>query len=103
VENLHHNPAIEANVVDPGLRKGYRFKGTAAVLAQGDLFEEALGFYRGRGVVNEIRSFVLVTVERALPLTSPVYDPGASEEARERWECDREGLRRGESGVPAGE
>src|SRR5579859_7115926 len=29
VENLRHNPAVEINVVDPILRKGYRFKGSA--------------------------------------------------------------------------
>lgn len=29
VRNLEQNPAIELNVVDPFVRKGYRFKGTA--------------------------------------------------------------------------
>ena len=56
------------------------------VLTEGDLFDEALEFYRERGVVNEIRAVVLVEVERALPLTSPAYDLGATEgEVRERW------------------
>lgn len=31
VENLRRNPFIEINVVDPVLRRGYRFKGTAEV------------------------------------------------------------------------
>ena len=56
VENLRHNPAIEINVVDPISRKGYRFKGTATVLTEGILFDEALAFYRRRGVANEIRA-----------------------------------------------
>jgi predicted pyridoxine 5'-phosphate oxidase superfamily flavin-nucleotide-binding protein len=104
VENLRHNPAIEINVVDPISRKGYRFKGTGAVLTEGALFEKALAFYRRRGLVHEIRSAVLVKVERALPLTSPAYDLGASEEeVRERWERHYEALRRGESGAPTGE
>jgi uncharacterized protein len=104
IENLHHNPAIEINVVDPISRKGYRFKGTGTVLKEGAMFEEALAFYRGRGLVNEIRSVVLVKVERALPLTSPAYDLGASErEVRERWERHYEALHRGESGAPTGE
>jgi len=86
VANLKHNPAIEINVVDPIARKGYRFKGTAAVLTGGPLFEEILAFYRERGTSSPIRSVVLVKVERALPLISPAYDQGATEEeVRERW------------------
>ena len=86
VANLRHNPAIEINVVDPIARKGYRFKGTATVLTSGPLFEEIVAFYRERGSSNPIRSVVLVKVERALPLISPAYDQGATEEeVRERW------------------
>jgi predicted pyridoxine 5'-phosphate oxidase superfamily flavin-nucleotide-binding protein len=104
VENLRRNPAIEVNVVDPVSRKGYRFKGTGTVLTEGSLFEEALAFYCGRGVANEIRAVVLVKVERAMPLTSPAYDLGArEEEMRERWERHFQALRRGESGAPTGE
>src|SRR5215204_5145337 len=104
VENLRHNPAIEINVVDPISRKGYRFKGTGTVLRRGPLFDEALAFYRRRGVANKIRAVVLVDVGRAIALTSPAYDLGASEqEVRERWERHHEALRRGESGAPTGE
>jgi predicted pyridoxine 5'-phosphate oxidase superfamily flavin-nucleotide-binding protein len=46
VSNLRHNPALEINVVDVVLRKGYRFKGTAEVLTDGPLYEEALALYR---------------------------------------------------------
>jgi uncharacterized protein len=103
VENLRHNPAIEINVVDPISRKGYRFKGTATVLTEGATFDEILAFYRRRGLIHEIRSAVLVKVDGALPLTSPAYDLGASEEeVRERWERHYEALRRGESEAPAG-
>jgi hypothetical protein len=79
---------VEINVVDPFLRKGYRFKGPAQVFTEGDLFEQIMAFYVARGSVRErIRSVVLVTVERARPLTSPAYDLGASEEeVRQRWE-----------------
>ena len=86
IANLRHNPALEINVVDPISRKGYRFKGTATVLAEGPLFDEAFAFYRSRGVTNPIRAVVLVKVERALPLISPAYDSGATEdEIRARW------------------
>ena len=86
VANVKRNPAIEVNVVDPMARKGYRFKGTATVLNTGPLFEQALAFYRERGTTSPIRSVVLITVERALPLISPAYDDGATEEeVHERW------------------
>jgi uncharacterized protein len=95
---------IFADIRSPRSRKGYRFKGTGTVLTRGPLFDEALAFYRRRGVANEIRAVVLVEVGRAMPLTSPAYDLGATEqEVRERWERHHEALRRGESGAPTGE
>jgi uncharacterized protein len=96
VANLRHNPAIEINVVDPIARKGYRFKGAAVVLTGGPLFEEIVAFYRERGTSSPIRSVVLVKVERALPLISPAYDQGATEEeVRERWKRYWASLERG--------
>ena len=101
VENLRHNPAIEINVVDPISRKGYRFKGTGTVLTEGPTFDEVLAFYRGRGLVHEIQSAVLVKVERAEPLTSPAYDLCASEaEVRVRWERHYQAQRRNEAKAP---
>ena len=97
VENLRHNPALEINVVDPFVRKGYRFKGTATLLTAGPLFDHALAFYRERGTTYPIRTVVLMRVIRALPLVSPAYDRGLSEEeVRGRWEAHYEALRRGE-------
>jgi len=94
ITNLQQNPAIEINVVDPEVRKGYRFKGTAIVFTEGPQFEELVAFYRQRGTQSPIRSVVLITVERALPLISPAYDQGVSEdEVRERWQRYRESLR----------
>jgi predicted pyridoxine 5'-phosphate oxidase superfamily flavin-nucleotide-binding protein len=99
VANLRHNPAIEINVVDPIVRKGYRFKGTATVLTVGPLYQEILAFYRGdfaleREIAERIQAIVLVTVERALPLISPAYDSGAREdEIKARWERYWEALR----------
>ena len=86
VENLRNNPAVEVNVVDPIARRGYRFKGRARVVTQGGLFEEAIHFYRARGVQSPIRSVVMVQVLSAAPLLSPVYASGATEdEVREQW------------------
>jgi len=76
---------------------GYRFKGTATVLTEGVQFEEIVAFYRQRGSTHPILSIVIVKVERALPLISPAYDTGATEEeVRERWEEYYGGLRRGQ-------
>jgi predicted pyridoxine 5'-phosphate oxidase superfamily flavin-nucleotide-binding protein len=82
VENLRSNPSIEINVVDQLVRKGYRFKGTGAVYTDGDVFERGVQFYEARGTVQareRIRGIVIVSVERALPVTSPAYDIGLSE------------------------
>jgi uncharacterized protein len=91
VENLQRDPAVEVNVVDPIGRRGYRFKGQGTVLTDGALFEEIIVFYEsGQAAVTDarsrIRSVVLVEVERALPLDSPAYDLGLSEDTiRSRW------------------
>jgi len=107
VANLRHNPAVEINVVDPMIRKGYCFKGTATVLTEGPLFEQALAFYQRQGVNTangRVRSIVLVKVERALPLISPVYDSGISEdEMRGRWERYWGSLKRGKAEEAAGD
>ena len=78
--HLRQNPAIEINVVDQLVRKGYRFKGTAEVFADGPVFEKALALRRERGAKNPMRAVVLISVERALPLISPDYDFGLSED-----------------------
>ena len=103
VANLRSNPAVEINVVDPVVRKGYRFKGTARVLGDGALFDEILAFLRKRGVSSPIKHIVVVKVERALPLVSPAYDGGATEEeVRRRWQEYWRSLDRGDA-TPPGE
>lgn len=87
VANLRRNPAVEINVVDVVSRRGFRFKGTAYVVEDGELLGELKRFYRGRGVTNPFDVAVLVRVERALPLLSPAYDAGrGEEEVRAEWE-----------------
>ena len=81
VANLATNPAIEVNVVDPIVRKGYRFKGTAQVVAGGELYDRLTDFFTHDRNLNpdRVKAIVLVTVEHAEPLISPAYDAGASE------------------------
>lgn len=88
VGNLRSNPWIEINVVDPVVRKGYRFKGTAKVIERGPVFDRALEVFANLpGATERIRSVVIVRVSRALSLTSPAYDFGLTEEDVARsWE-----------------
>jgi predicted pyridoxine 5'-phosphate oxidase superfamily flavin-nucleotide-binding protein len=87
IRNLRQNPAIEINVVDPFARRGYRFKGTATIhRPDSPRFAELESFFRERGTTLPIRAIILVQVTRALPVTSPAYDTGATEEdLRARW------------------
>jgi predicted pyridoxine 5'-phosphate oxidase superfamily flavin-nucleotide-binding protein len=86
VNNLKRNPAIEINVVDIFIRKGYRFKGTAQVLSDGDIFLEILASYGDAAKKYTIKNVVLVYVNRILPITSPAYDTGSTEsEIKHRW------------------
>jgi predicted pyridoxine 5'-phosphate oxidase superfamily flavin-nucleotide-binding protein len=80
IANLRQNPSIEINVVDQVSRKGYRFKGTAEVVTAGPIFERVATERRQRGLSNPVRAVVLVTVTRALPVTSPAYDGGTTEQ-----------------------
>ncbi len=104
VENLRSNPAVEVNVVDPIGRKGFRFKGRGTVLTEGALFEKVIAFYeRGEAPVRDararIRSAILVKVDRALPLISPAYDLGVSENTvRAAWWNHFESLRSRQAG-----
>jgi hypothetical protein len=102
--NLRQNANVEVNVVDPFVRKGYRFKGVARVLESGALYDEAIAFYRERGVTSAIREVVMVRVRSALPIDSPAYDLGLTEdEVRARWERYWQSLRAGKSTPPTGE
>jgi predicted pyridoxine 5'-phosphate oxidase superfamily flavin-nucleotide-binding protein len=92
VKNLRANPSIEINVVDPVIRKGFRFKGRGIVIDPGERFDELLErFTSGSRAVRDakarIRHIVVIEVERALSLVSPAYDDAVTEEdVSARWE-----------------
>jgi predicted pyridoxine 5'-phosphate oxidase superfamily flavin-nucleotide-binding protein len=82
VDNLATVPFVEVNVVDPIKRKGYRFKGQAAVHRAGELFERGLALLEQRGYRtprDRIRAIVVITVSDASALVSPAYTTGATE------------------------
>lgn len=88
VANLEANPSIEVNVVDPIVRKGYRFKGTAVVLTDGEVHGRVLDYFaRERGTdVTRVRAVVLVHVDTAAAVVSPAYDTGVAEsDVAARW------------------
>ena len=78
VQNLLRNPALDCNVIDPIVRKGYRFKGTATVVRDGALYAKALRFYAETIALSSerIRAVVFVHVTRAAPVTSPAASAG---------------------------
>jgi predicted pyridoxine 5'-phosphate oxidase superfamily flavin-nucleotide-binding protein len=86
IRNLRANPRIEVNFVDPFVRKGYRFAGTATVIERKNgAFEALLGHFRGP-LALRMRAIVVISVSRALPLISPAYDDGTSEpQIRKLW------------------
>lgn len=88
VRNLEKNPNTEVNVVDPFVRKGYRFTGVATVLHAGDVYWKALERYKAEGAdVRRARAVVLIRVTAVAPLISPVYGVGFTEdEVRRLWE-----------------
>src|ERR1044071_876995 len=86
VSNLLVNPSIEINMVDVFIRRGFRFKGAAKVLSNGELFNKIISTYGEAAKKYKIDHVVLVHVDRVLEVTSPAYDVGATkEELRERY------------------
>lgn len=86
VQNIEQNPCVEVNVVDPLVRKGYRFKGRGVVHRSDKVFERGCQMYRDKGLTLEIRAVVLIRIDRALPVTSPAYDRGGTEDqVKDRW------------------
>ena len=89
VANLLANPHVEINIVDPILRKGFRFKGTATVYTDGEMYDRGLQILREHGSTanrERVRSIVVIDVTDAAELVSPAYDDGATEQSiAQRW------------------
>jgi uncharacterized protein len=89
VDNLRRNPNVEINVVDPIVRKGYRFAGLGRVVDSGAEYEQILDWYtaqRGGDYRARAKAAVLITVTGAEALISPAYDDGSTEaEISARW------------------
>src|SRR4051794_12053430 len=80
IANIRRGSLVELNVVDPLVRKGYRFKGPAEIHEPGSsTFDAATDRMREAGskLVDRAKAIVVVEVRDARPLTSPVYDDGS--------------------------
>ena len=86
IENLEKNPSVEINIVDPFSRRGYRFKGIAKIISDGEEYDKIILSYRQKGIQTTIKSIVIVNVKQILEVTSPLYDVGyTEEELRIKW------------------
>jgi uncharacterized protein len=81
IRNLESNENVEVNVVDPRVRKGFRFRGRAKVLRSGAEYWRIVEHYKKEGAdVRRVRTIVLINVIHAAVLVSPVYLTGLSED-----------------------
>src|SRR5215472_8002150 len=82
--NIAAGSAVEVNVVDPFVRKGYRFKGPAVIHEPGSAcFTRGIELMRADGskLTGRVKAIVVIAVRDAAPLVSPAYDDGAITEA----------------------
>ena len=77
--NLRTNPHIAVNFVDTFVRKGCRVSGSARILARGENGFDDLLARSGSTLAPRVRAIVIVDITKALPLSSPSYDDGATE------------------------
>jgi predicted pyridoxine 5'-phosphate oxidase superfamily flavin-nucleotide-binding protein len=84
IANLRAGSLIEVNVVDPFVRKGYRFTGRAVIHEPGSTgFAEGIERMRADGskLTGRVKTVVVIEVRHAEPLISPAYDDGTMTEA----------------------
>ena len=86
VQNLIKNPSIEINVIDPFSRMGYRFKGIASILSDGNDFKKILDYFEKKGIKSKISDIIVVDVTSFYKITSPSYDLGLKkDDLVEKW------------------
>src|SRR5919201_2388595 len=86
VRNFEKKPVAEINVVDPIVRKGYRFKGRATLHSNGEIYERGLALLAERGYdasPERIRTIVLVKVNRPRSSSHQRMTEGLL--AKKRW------------------
>jgi uncharacterized protein len=86
VANIRRGSLVEVNLVDPFVRKGYRFKGPATVHDPGSTeFSAGIERLRSEGIGadtrDRVKAIAVIEVLQARPLVSPAYDDGSTTEA----------------------
>jgi len=84
IANVRAGSLIEVNVVDPFMRRGYRFKGPAVICGPGSVvFAEGIERLRAAGskLTGRAQAVVVIEVKHAAPLVSPACDGGTTTEA----------------------
>jgi uncharacterized protein len=84
VENIRGGSLVEVNVVDPFVRKGYRFKGPGEIHEAGTArYAEGIERLRqgGSTLADRVKAIVVIEVREARPVVSPAYDAGDVTEA----------------------
>jgi uncharacterized protein len=81
---IRRGSLVEVNIVDPLVRKGYRFKGPAEIHER-ETGQYAEGIKRlrdaGSTLVDRVNAIVVVEVREARAVVSPAYDDGTLSEA----------------------
>ena len=89
IRNIEMNSAVEINFFDPFRRQACRLRGRAVYAEKGSTRFEALRplfAAKWDAFIPRMRGFVVVDVERAQIVLSPVYDDGAKEaDLRKQW------------------
>ena len=86
VANIKHNARVEISAIDPILRRGYLFAGTASIRMRGAEFDRACATYLRIGIKSRIRAVIIVKSESISEVVSPLYDLGVSEDdVRKSW------------------
>jgi uncharacterized protein len=84
VANIRRGSLVEVNVVDPLVRKGYRFKGRGEIHERGTgRYAEAIDRLRegGSTLIDRVKAIVVIEVREARAVVSPAYDDGTLSEA----------------------
>jgi uncharacterized protein len=84
VANIRRGSLVEVNIVDPLVRKGYRFKGPGEIHDRGtSRYTEGIERLREAGstLVDRVKAIVVIEVREARAVVSPAYDDGTLSEA----------------------
>lgn len=95
MRNLRANPHIEVNLVDPFLRRGYRFKGRCEIHQDGEVFDSVANeLWNREGRQYPVNAVVRIKVELAAPVKSPAYvfNKGVTDEAVRKIWLERYGV-----------